>query len=720
MKSQSTFLARINIALLAAALLFVPLIFSTFANLTFELPKVVLLRSLIILMGFIFFLDVLKFGKIGLPDLKNNRLFRYAGLGFIVIAVIASWSSIAPEISFFGSYHRLQGLFTVLHLVLLFFLILANPAFREKRIFLIGSAVTAGFLAGFYGILQKFGLDPLKDWNQEAFLGRVFSTLGHPNFLAQFLIITIFLNLIFLLAPWARKVKLTALVAVLIQILALGFTLSRAAFLGLLGGAIFLLIFYSSLKSRRFFHIAISTIVVGLLIAFAVNIFRNNSLVANNAFLKRIVVSGENLRSIESRLYIWPVALKVIKEHPFLGSGPETFSLTFTRFQPAQLLELENYTESADRAHNEVLDLTINYGILGMAAYYLMLLGLFGIGLKQAFRSDNVTEQVVIITSLAAIFSQIIANQFGFPMITHLTYLTFLIAVIIKSSVKTEKEIVLRQINSGGLGAAVIIVAAIFGGFIVYKYNLLALNADKAFKRAEFYFEMNDRERAVPEYQKAARLNPYQSFYQYFLANAALAADLELAEKAALKAKAISNSLDYNAYLFLGQIATEKALKDRALIAEVKAVFQNGLKLAPVNPRLHRNFALGLYKLGLFTDAVEAYQKLLKISPPYWQWKSEEMTEEQKNQARIFFKLNQDFKENFLYLARSYTKIGQYEKALEYLQYAAENVDSLSTYAVIYSLIGDLEKAKEYLMKALEIEPNNPVLLENLKKIGEN
>ena len=74
-----------------------------------------------------------------------------------------------------------------------------------------------------------------------------------------------------------------------------------------------------------------------------------------------------------------------------------------------------------------------------------------------------------------------------------------------------------------------------------------------------------------------------------------------------------------------------------------------------------------------------------------------------------------EFREKFLYLGRAYFMIGDADKALYYLEFAYQNVSTLTTYGVIYANNGEMAKAKEYFNKALRLAPGDPEILNNLK-----
>jgi O-antigen ligase len=73
-------------------------------------------------------------------------------------------------------------------------------------------------------------------------------------------------------------------------------------------------------------------------------------------------------RGAEGRLVLWSDALKLLRAHPFAGSGLGCFEIAFTTVQSAEL----DYT--IDHAHNDYLEFAIE---LGLPAAALLFAGLF-------------------------------------------------------------------------------------------------------------------------------------------------------------------------------------------------------------------------------------------------------------------------------------------------------------------------------------------------------
>src|SRR4030042_2251879 len=169
----------------------VPLFFS-FELTTFTLPKVVLSQILFCLLLAAWFLKM---------TLQGEFTFKPSMLSFPILVFFV-----------FSLFSRLQGmgvpggmslLWQVFAYVILYFIVI-NWFKEEEMEFWVLVMSLVGFLLSGYGILQYFGIEPLlKGFN---YIPNIpFSTLGHRNQVAQYLVLLIPLSGAFFLltSSWA-------------------------------------------------------------------------------------------------------------------------------------------------------------------------------------------------------------------------------------------------------------------------------------------------------------------------------------------------------------------------------------------------------------------------------------------------------------------------------------------------------------------------------------
>ena len=165
----------------------VPLVFWSEFFLSYELAKLVVFRfDLYVGLGF-WFVKILNEGGITLPvSFKNKWILLLVGLVLIVL-LFHGWLGLIPNVNFWGSYFRQQGVFSYIHYILFGFVVMTGLRWEQiRRILLV--AVGALFLTLIYGIAQTFGFI-IGQWNIDSFLGRVFSSFGHPNYFGSYLVL---------------------------------------------------------------------------------------------------------------------------------------------------------------------------------------------------------------------------------------------------------------------------------------------------------------------------------------------------------------------------------------------------------------------------------------------------------------------------------------------------------------------------------------------------
>lgn len=248
--------------------------------------------------------------------------------------------------------------------VLLFFLVTRCVRDRQGvRRILYGISVVGGMTA-VYGILQAFGVG-VSMWSDRFltvnYQPRSFSTLGHPNVFGGFLVIALMLSL----GLWfgERSVRRRVVVGGMIgaMLVALLYTLSRGAWIGLMAGLAVIGLWKTRRASVRVR--VLSFALMGLALILGMILWPS---------LWQRILSGEN---IQNRVAIWKGAYKMFRARPVWGWGIGTFALYFPRFRPWDYW-LHGVEIHVRHAHNEYLEILSEIGGIGLVVF-LVLLGMF-------------------------------------------------------------------------------------------------------------------------------------------------------------------------------------------------------------------------------------------------------------------------------------------------------------------------------------------------------
>lgn len=306
-------------------------------------------------------------------------------------------TSIVLRISFWGSYQRVQGTYTTLSYIVIFFLILHALRNREQLHRLITVMLLTSLPISLYGIMQHYGLDPIAWTNVGAKVTvRAISTMGNPIFVAAYLIMVIPLTVerLMQLSSAIRRGKravsryvLSGCYACLlvIQLLCILFTQSRGPLLGLMGGTFFFFLLLAASRGKKGLALA----VLGVAIILGFSLIALNLPEAPFESIRKMPYLGQltailESRTLRQRILAWEGSVNLITanlKRALIGYGPETMIAALGPYLPPDLASLKP-GETFDRSHNETLDVLATTGFIGLAAYLLLFGSLFHYSLK--------------------------------------------------------------------------------------------------------------------------------------------------------------------------------------------------------------------------------------------------------------------------------------------------------------------------------------------------
>ena len=437
-----------------AALIVAPLFFNTYSSRVFEPDKVSLIRTISLVMLLAYLVKAIDGGRLWLPaggetrtagsptpspsdesqaeiDWSPANLWKLPLLlPVLLLAVsyaLSTLLSISPSLSWWGSYHRLQGTYTFFSYLVIALLTAAHLRQPAQLRRLQHTIVITSLPIAIYGVFQHFNKDPLP-WGQDV-TARISANAGNPIFLAAHLIMAFFLTLervvtsfSFLLAegssptaanepPEDRQTSapdnsLASVLAggaylfvLIVQLLAIFWTQSRGPWLGLASGLyIFVLLLLTGMRRRNY---RIWTAAwVGLGVAGVMLLVILNTTALGQSF-RQVPIWGRLATMLDSsggtgrvRVLIWEGTSEMVSPHqpltypdgsqdpfnllrPLIGYGPETTWMAFNRFYPSELAQLEARNASPDRSHNETWDSLAITGVFGFIASSLLYLSIF-------------------------------------------------------------------------------------------------------------------------------------------------------------------------------------------------------------------------------------------------------------------------------------------------------------------------------------------------------
>ncbi len=557
-------------------------------------------------------------------------------LAVVLAAVVSTIFSADKFSSLFGTYGRFSdGLIPLLSLAIFYFLI-ANNAVKISN--LIKLFIYSGSIAVLFGYFSIFGIwakiNVFLKFLPQAMLQKNFNPVsGSMEGLAIF--VSVFLALlvgILLTQKLDFKIKnlfyWLVLVAGLGQLVIIDFS---AAWIVLLITLLALVVF--SLANRIFRdNINKLLLPIFLLVIAGVFLFVNLPGGFQNQIPKEAVLSQSQS---------WSVSIKTAISAPknvFLGSGPGTFSLDFSKFKSAELNKTNLWQYRFDRAGNNFAETLATKGLLGIVAYLALIVMFFMANLKSITSKLN-TQVLKVqgsgINQLSSIFNPqlplflalaaLLVGQFVFYQNAALSFAFWLILAL--SSVNLQKnygelKYSFKESPETGLifSVALTIVAVIFLG--LYFFAARFYLADTAYLKA---IMSGNEQVQIKNLEKAVTFSPRQSQYRIDLARFYFSQALNESDATTAK-NFIANSINQI------RIATEfspnsvTAWEVRGLLYQEiinlapGAVdwgiqsFGKAITLEPANPILH--LELGKLLLATSTErAKKEFEKSIELYP---------------------------------------------------------------------------------------------------------
>jgi len=220
-----------------------------------------------------------------------------------------------------------------------------------------------------YGLLQYIGLDLFHPGGYQSYESLVVGTFGSANSMGGYLAAS-FPFLIYWFYTQKKKIcKYVIGFCGLIILCALVLTLSRGAWLALLGGLFFLAYpvlhrFFKKRFQNKYIKIGIVIIISLVILISLVGIYHLN---ADSAL---------------GRIFIWKVSGLMIRDYPILGVGYGNYGFQYLNYQAKFFDNHENaiYYEKAcgiKSAHSEFVHITAETGIIGLVLFCLLIILFF-------------------------------------------------------------------------------------------------------------------------------------------------------------------------------------------------------------------------------------------------------------------------------------------------------------------------------------------------------
>ena len=457
-----------------AAIVLSALFMNIYTHRMFEPDKSCLVRSIALFMVIAWLVKIIELKRIPpsaitIEEKKSSWKPVWLPVLLLTISYTISliFSSVPFDAGFWGSYDRLQGVYTTFSYFIIFLLAATHLKEKEQIDRLINTMVLTSVPIIIYALIQRLAWDPVP-WKGSDPSDRVSATMGNPIFFSAYLIMVVPLTLARLIISIKKFINLKnvdkylpfILILIGTQLVSIALAKSRGPMAGCLAGISSFFIIWAIITYIHYKKIIPLIITVALVILSLGFIILVNTPGPLQEACKKIrylerLTEFRNFKegSGRTRMILWTGVLRLMKEasplQKTVGYGPESIGTVFYRQHSTELTGLEGKAVHADRTHNTFLDHWFMRGFFGLFTYLFLLASFFYVGFKTLWKNrDNLQYQFLLIGLISAGIAHIIETGVGIDIVVTQTYFWLSFACLWGISKITESK---QIINSTAL-----------------------------------------------------------------------------------------------------------------------------------------------------------------------------------------------------------------------------------------------------------------------------
>jgi len=296
----------------------------------------------------------------------------------IILSILSSLFSLHRQTSFWS-------MILLFNYLTIFYLIIHTTHTRSELRQLIYVIIGVALFISVFGLFKIVGANPFPWWDYpELPSNLIASVYGNRNHLAGYMEMALPMSLgFFFIGQRADKLFLKIFLVIFL-VMSLIFSLSRGGWLGALTGLAFI---SGALLADQYFQKK------RLLLFIIGGFFMVTFLILSSTPVVERILTFERkyeMPSFKGRATIWGGIVKMIQNHPLLGTGPGTFAIAFIRFQPPGQNARYFY------GHNDYLHSTAEAGLLLVPVIIWMIVALFRKGFKKLKNPSRLVRGVTL------------------------------------------------------------------------------------------------------------------------------------------------------------------------------------------------------------------------------------------------------------------------------------------------------------------------------------
>ncbi|MCP4110626.1 MAG: hypothetical protein GY749_34735 [Desulfobacteraceae bacterium] len=329
-----------------------------------------------------------------------------------------------------GTSFRAAALF--FNYVIIFYIVIQTTRTRSQFRQLVYTIIGVAAFLSVFGMIKKFGISPFPWWNYDINQNtyRLTSTFGNPNHMAGYMeMVLLLISGLFLTDYREGKLFLMTYLTIIIAV-ALIMTFSRGTWIASLTSMFFMVI---CLFTSRYFKNKKLLIVLTFGIFVLVFI-----ILSSQQITERIVTIMEyqDRVSFHSRTIVWKECVRLIINNSLLGTGPGTFAIVFTQYQPPGL------NKKFTMAHNDYLHFVSEIGLPIVPIIIWMIFLLYKKGFKK-FKNRSRLVRGITLGAMSGVTAMLIHSITDFNL--HIPSNALLFTVLTALAAAPLPELTKRQ-----------------------------------------------------------------------------------------------------------------------------------------------------------------------------------------------------------------------------------------------------------------------------------
>jgi O-antigen ligase len=394
----------------------------------------------------------------------------WLGVAFVTWAGVTVLTSVSPATSLIGSALTSEGwvLLATAGTAAFLTLQLADTPSRIREL-LRAASLTAGVVA-VYGLLQTAGLDPLKWQPGEWGLFRSFGTIGNPDMFGAYMVLNLFVLVGLALGETDRRWRAGYTVAGLAVAVATYTSLTRAAWIGAVAGAVVFALLAMRLRPRFTRANVVVALVLLAIVAGATVLSLSNSDIDSNVISRIRTAFDPTDKNTLGRTETWRVSAVAIGKRPVVGYGPDTFGQAFQVNKSEQFARLVEPNIVQANAHSAIIQLAVENGVPGAVLWLALLAGVATVSLPvaSAAAGKDGSARLLLAGVVASCAGYVIALLLTPTSAASTLQLWCMLAVLVSPVAHRSANAVARWVAAApivlGTVGAVVAIAFLFAG----------------------------------------------------------------------------------------------------------------------------------------------------------------------------------------------------------------------------------------------------------------